>query len=59
MKSEILSLETIISELEFLRKTVIISWDVWKTGRFVAACNQSNRKKYLILGMLKNTINHL
>ena len=27
--------------------------------RFVAACNQINRKKYLIVVILKNTINNL
>ena len=27
--------------------------------RFIVACEQINRKKYLIFPMLKNTINHL
>ena len=30
MKSDILSLKTIIYELDFLRKTVIIQWNAWK-----------------------------
>ena len=30
MKSKTLSLKTIINELGFLRKTVIIQWNVWK-----------------------------
>ena len=30
MKSKTLSLKTIIKELDFLRKTVIIQWNAWK-----------------------------
>ena len=30
MKSETLSLKTIIKELDFLKKTVIIQWNSWK-----------------------------
>ena len=30
MKSDTLSLKTIIEELEFLKKTVIIQWRAWK-----------------------------
>ena len=30
MKSETLSLKTIINNLDFLRKTVISQWNVWK-----------------------------
>ena len=30
MKSETLSLKTIINNLNFLRKTVISQWNVWK-----------------------------
>ena len=30
MKSETLSLKTIIKEMDFLRKTVIIQWNAWK-----------------------------
>ena len=30
MKSDTLSLKTIIEELEFLKKTVIIQWSAWK-----------------------------
>ena len=30
-----------------------------KKKRFTVACKKINRKKYLILIMLKNTINHL
>ena len=30
MKSKTLSLQTIIKELDFLKKTVIIQWSAWK-----------------------------
>ena len=43
MKSEILSFEIIINELDFLSKTVIIQWNAWRK-RFVVACKQINRK---------------
>ena len=48
MKSETLSLKTIINELDFLRKSVIIRWNTWKKKkkkRFVVACKQINRNK--------------
>ena len=60
MNSETLSLRTIINELDLLKKEVIIQWNAWKgKERSIAACKQINRKKYLILVILKNTINHL
>ena len=45
----------LINELDFLKKAIIIQWNVWKK-RHVTACNQISRKKELILVMLKNTI---
>ena len=43
MKSDTLSLKTIINELDFLMETVIIQWNTWKKG-FIVACKQINRK---------------
>ena len=43
MKSEITSLKNIISELDFLRKTVIIQWNAWKKNG--VACKQIIGKK--------------
>ena len=40
----VLSLETIANELDFLRETIIIQWNVWKKY-FVVASKQINRKK--------------
>ena len=37
MKSETLSLKTIINELNFLRKTVAIQWNVWKKDLLLLA----------------------
>ena len=52
MKSETLSLKTVINELDFLKKTVvIIQWNVWKKI-FIAASKQIN-KKILDLGNAK------
>ena len=58
MNSEILSLKTIMNELDLLKRKVIIQWKVWKK-RLAVVCNQINRKKYLIPVMLKNIIIHL
>ena len=37
MKSETLSLKTIINKLDFLRKTVLIQWNVWKKDLLLLA----------------------
>ena len=37
MKSDTLSLKTIIEELEFLKKTVIIQWSAWKKDLLLLA----------------------
>ena len=48
MKSKTLSLQTIVKELGFLKKTVIIQWNAWKKKnkqkRFIVAHKQINRK---------------
>ena len=45
MKSDTLSLNTIINELDCLKKAVFFQWSVKKKKkRFGAACNQMNRK---------------
>ena len=38
-----LSLKTIVKELDFPKKAVIIQWNTWKK-RFIAACKQINIK---------------
>ena len=55
MKSETFSLKTVISKYDFLGKTVFYSMKRLKK-RSIIVCNLINRKKYLILVMLKNTI---
>ena len=42
--NEIRDLKTIINQLIFLRKTVIIPWNVWQKI-FIVACKRINRKK--------------
>ena len=47
MKSDTLSLNTIINELDCLKKAVFFQWSVKKKKKkkkFVAASNQMNRK---------------
>ena len=44
MKSETISLQTIIKELNFLKKTVVIRCNASKK-RFIDACKQIDRKK--------------
>ena len=44
MKSETLPLKTIINELVFLRKIVIIQKESEKKKRFAVACDQIRRK---------------
>ena len=56
MKSEALSLKVIIKELDFLRKAVIIQWNTWK---ILLLLPNKLTKQYLILAMLKMTMNHL
>ena len=48
MKSETLSLKTIIKELDIRRKTVTIQWDAWKK-KFIVALKQINWKNTLSL----------
>ena len=51
--------ETIISELNFLKKAVIIQWNVWKEK--IYCCLLTNNRtiiSVLSLIMLKNTFNH-
>ena len=59
MNSETLSLRTIINELDLLKKKCYYSMKSLKNKIFVVAFNLINKKKYVILVMLKNTINHL
>ena len=40
MKSETLSLKTIIKEMDFLRKTVIIQWNAWKKKDLLLLANK-------------------
>ena len=40
--TETLSLKTIIKELDFLKKTVIVQWNAWK--KVTVACEQIKRK---------------
>ena len=56
MKSKILSLKPIIRKL---KKQLLCNETLEKKKRFAVACKQFNREKYLILVMLKNTINNL
>ena len=59
MKSENVSLKTIINELNFLKKAVIIQWNVWKEK--IYCCLLTNNRtiiSVLSLIMLKNTFNH-
>ena len=44
MKSRSLSLKTIIKELNFIKKAVIIQWDTKKKNRFIIVHKQINRK---------------
>ena len=57
MKSETLSLKIIINELVFQRRQLLFN-ETCKKKRFIVA-RKHQWKKYLILVMLKNTINHL
>ena len=50
MKSDTLSLKTVINEVDSLKKTVIIQWNDWK---------KTKKDKVMLQVMLKNTINHL
>ena len=59
MNSETLSLRTIINELDLLKKKCYYSMKSLKNKIFVVAFNLINKKKHVILVMLKNTINHL
>ena len=59
MNSETLSLRTIINELDLLKKKCYYSMKSLKNKIFVVAFNPINKKKHVILVMLKNTINHL
>ena len=49
MKSKTLSLQTIIKELDFLKKTVIIQWSAWKKKKkkkkFIVDQKQNKKKK--------------
>ena len=36
MKSDTLSLKTILNELDFLKKAVVIQWNAWKKDIIVA-----------------------
>ena len=59
MKSENVSLKTIINELNFLKKAVIIQWNVWKEK--IYCCLLTNNRtiiSVLSLIMLKYTFNH-
>ena len=40
MKSKTLSLQTIIKELDFLKKTVIIQWSAWKKKKLLLITNK-------------------
>ena len=44
MKSKTLSLQTMIKELGFLNKTVIIQWSAWKKKKIIVDHKQINRK---------------
>ena len=59
MKSKTLSLKTIIKELYFLKKTIIIQWNAWNKKDLLLLANKLIEKKYLICTMLKDAINHL
>ena len=48
--------ETII--IEYSKENSYYSMKLLKKAKIVVACKQINTKKYLILVMLKNTINH-
>ena len=58
MKSDTLSLKTIINELDFLKKTVIITWNIRKKNLKLFA-TELTKKMTWSSKMLKNTINHL
>ena len=44
MKSETLSLKTIINELNFLRKAVAIQWNVWKKDLLLLATKLTEKR---------------
>ena len=44
MKSETLSLKTSIKELDFLRKTVIIQWYIWKKKKRIVVATKLTEK---------------
>ena len=44
VKSEIISLKTIIRRIGFCKQAVIIQWKAWKKKRFIVAQKQTNSK---------------
>ena len=44
MKSETLPLKTIIKELDFLRKIVIIQWNAWKKKDLLLPANKLKKQ---------------
>ena len=58
MKSRSLSLKTIIKELNFIKKAVIIQWDTKKNKTDLLLFTNKLIEKHLILTMQMSTINY-